>query len=732
MRANALLEKRGDRGMNTQFTPSDKSGLRRAGVGCVHWGVALVFACAVNLAHAVDLEDISFAVVTGEQVRVKLSFSGELPGTPTSFTIDDPARIALDFPGVSSALESKSQDMGVGVARRITAVEAADRTRVVVELTRAVAYDVEIDGSQVMLNIAGDIAPTSQASALSQRAAAEDGDGSALRDIDFTRGEQGEGRVVIHLADPRVAVDLTRQEGDIVVDFIGTSLPEALDRKLDVVDFATPVKEIDTSVQNGKARMRIKTVDDNYDYLAYQTDDVYMIEFRPLSKAELVEQRRDRNQYTGEPISLTFQSIEVRSLLQFLARFNNFNLVVSDTVSGFVTIELKNVPWDQAMDIVLKSKGLAQRKVGNVVMVAPQEEIAVRERLELETERQLEELSPLRTEYISINYADAAGIAGLIQAEQNSLLSERGSVAIDERTNTLIVQDIASSLEAVRDLITELDIPVRQVLIESRIVNADNRFSKDIGVRFGYSKNTKRGGTSRGAAGDSSPNVTIGGLRSGGLRFGDTAGDAVGTGFLVEETEGLMVDLPATVSNAGSLGLAIGKVGSYILQLELSALIAEGRGEEIANPRVITANQSEAVIESGVEIPYQEASSSGATSVAFKNATLSLRVRPQITPDDRVFMDLTVNQDTISATVVNGVPAINTKSVSSQVLVDNGETLVLGGIYSQTDRNSVDRVPFFGELPYVGFLFRRNNNSRSKNELLIFITPKILKEEFNI
>ena len=688
--------------------------------------LALVFSSVAGFAQAATLNDIAFSALPDNQVQVRLLFSGPLPGTPTSFTIDDPARIALDFPGVSSALDIKTKEIGVGMAQSVTAVSASDRTRVVVSLVRATSYDVEIDGNAVILSINGQTTQVSGVSDVGVTIA------SGIRNIDFMRGEDGEGKVIVDLVEPNAAVNITRKGADIVVEFLSTTLPEVLDRKLDVADFATPVKEIDTKPDGGNVRMVIEVVDDNYDYFAYQTGDVYTVEFKPLSQAELAEKARSRQEFTGERLSLTFQSIEVRALLQLLADFIGTNLVVSDTVSGLVTLRLKNVPWDQAMDIILKSKGLAQRQIGNVIMVAPQEELANRERLELEAERQLEELAPLRTEYVSINYANAQNIAGLIQqAEGNNLLSARGNVAIDERTNTLIIQDTSSSIEAVLDLVSKLDIPVRQVLIESRIVNADNNFSKDIGVRFGYSKSTKKGNFVSGGGGNS-PGVVIGGRRPGGLRFGTTDGEGSSTAFTVGETEGLMVDLPANAASAGSFGLAIGKVNSYLLQLELSALIAEGRGEEIANPRVITANQAEAVIESGVEIPYQEASSSGATSVSFKDATLSLRVRPQITPDDRVFMDLQVNQDTISSTVVGGVPAINTKSVSSQVLVDNGETLVLGGIYTQTDRNSVDRIPFLGDLPYLGFLFRRSSNSREKNELLIFITPRILKEELSI
>jgi type IV pilus assembly protein PilQ len=474
--------------------------------------------------------------------------------------------------------------------------------------------------------------------------------------------------------------------------------------------------------------MTISAVSEDYEHLAYQSEDQYTIEFKPITKAESEEQQKDKFGYTGERLSLNFQSIEVRAVLQLIADFTGLNMVTSDAVSGNVTLRLKNVPWDQALDIILKSRGLGMRKDGNVIMVAPSEELAARERLELEVNRQVEELAPLRTEFVQINYADAADLMGLIQASENNLLSERGNVSIDSRTNTLIVQDVSSSLESIRGLISELDVAVRQVLIESRIVNADESFAKDIGVRFGYSKHTKQGTQDRATIGENPANAfgAIGGGNPGNVNYGGT------TSFNDGTNENLIVDLPALPTDAASLALAIGKVGSYLLQLELSALIAEGRGEDIASPRVITANQNEAVIESGVQIPYQEASSSGATSTSFQDATLSLRVTPQITPDDRIIMDLEVNQDTVSATVVNGVPAINTRSVTTQVLVQNGETVVLGGVYSSSERKSVDRTPFFGDLPYLGFLFKRTSTDSTKNELLIFITPKILKDSLTI
>ncbi len=680
---------------------------------------------------AASLDNIEYSALPDGQIQVQLQFSEALPGEPTHFTIDDPARIAMDFPEVSSSLEEKTQYLRVGVANSVTVVEGDGRTRVVLSLVRAVPYTVEINGSNVFLNLSGSAAMMSADTADYVLPSA-----GGITDVDFQRGSGGEGRIMVRLSDPSIAVNMVKQGDTITLNFVNTELPIRLDRTLDVVDFATPVKEVDTAMEGNNTVMRITPVNDNYDHVAYQTDDVYMIELKPLSVAEREERKREKQLFEGERISLNFQDIEVRAVLQLLADFNQFNLVVSDTVSGSVTLRLKNVPWDQALDIVLKTRGLGMRKTGNVVLVAPQEELANRERVELETERQIEQLAPLRTEFIRINYADASNMASLIgtvggggeggaEGGGNSLLSERGNVSIDSRTNTLIIQDVATSIEAIRELILELDVPVRQVLIESRIVNADNKFSKDIGVRFGYSKRTALGTKRTGRF------VAFGGSENGVYQFGDSEDGEI-TAFGSEEgRENLLVDLPA-LANGASATLALGKIGSYLLQLELSALIAEGRGEEIASPRVITADKTEAVIESGSQVPYQEATSSGATTVSFKDATLRLTVTPQITPDDKVLMDLQVNQDLISSVRVNGVPAIDTKSVSSQVLVDNGETVVLGGIYEQTDRTNVDRVPFFSELPYVDFLFKRSKKTLDKEELLIFVTPKILWDELNI
>jgi type IV pilus assembly protein PilQ len=666
-----------------------------------------------------SLDKISYSSLPGDRVQIKLDLSAPITDKPLHFTIDNPARIALDFPGTRLNLKEKTQSIGIGMAHSVSAVEAGGRTRVVLNLVRMVGYDIQTQGNSVVVTLETGPGGGPQPAVAGPAPAAPAAGPARIDNIDFRRGTVGEGRIIVILSDPSVGVNINQEAGNIVIDFLDATLPPELDRRLDVIDFATPVKEIDTKPHAGGARMLITTTSPDYDYLAYQSDNILTVEVKPLTPAEKEQLKKEKFGYTGERLSLNFQNIEVRAVLQLLADFTGLNLVASDTVTGSVTLRLKNVPWDQALDIILKSKGLAMRQVGNVIMVAPHEEIAAREKLELESEKQIKELEPLRTEFIQVNYAKADELAGLIKAEANNLLSPRGNISVDQRTNTLIVQDVAASLESIRQMVAKLDIPVRQVLIESRVVNADESFAKDLGIKFGYSRTTNRDQAEGELFG------TVGGKLAGDTEFAGT------TSFNVDDAENFIVSLPVVAPHA-ALGLAVGRIGSYLLQLELSAALAEGRGEDIASPKVITANQREALIESGVEIPYQEATSSGATSVSFKKAVLSLRVTPQITPDDRILLDLTVNQDTRGSPDVLGVPPINTRAVSTQVLVDNGETIVLGGIYTQTDRKQIDRVPFFSDLPYFGWLFRRTAVDLAKTELLIFVTPKIIKENLEI
>jgi type IV pilus assembly protein PilQ len=671
------------------------------------WQYARAEAAPLN-----SLQEISYAGLPGNQVQIVFKLSQPV-SSPASFTIDNPARIAFDLPATKSELATRSQSIGIGPAKSVTAVEVKGRTRVVLNLLEMVPYETRAEGNQIVVVLGGSAATQAARSPAPVPGGVGMTGQAAVTDVDFRRGDQGEGRVVITLSDPAIPVDMRQEAGKVVLDFKGASLPEELERRLDVTDFATPVKLVDTESRRDGVRMTITPIGE-YEHLAYQADNQFTVEIRETTKEEQEQRRKQEFGYTGERLSLNFQDIEVRSVLQLLADFTGTNIVVSDTVSGSLTLRMQNVPWDQALDIVLKTKGLAKRESGNVMLIAPSEEIAAREKLELESQKQIEELSPLYSDFIQVNYAKASDLATLLQSGDSSLMSERGKVTVDDRTNTLLIQDTAEKLEQIRRMVARLDIPVRQVLIESRIVLANNDFAKDLGVRFGFSHNSQ----------SNAADFVLGGKRPGDVNYADTitAYEApAGSG-----NEGLLVDLPVA-NPSGALGIALGKLGSNLLALELSAMQLEDRGEVISSPRVITSNQQEASIQQGVEIPYQEASSSGATSVSFKEAVLELKVTPQITPDDRIIMDLNVSKDSVGQ-IFAGVPSIDTRNVSTRVLVDNGETLVLGGIYEQERGKEVERVPFFGELPGVGWLFKTERNRNDKSEMLIFVTPKIIKQ----
>ncbi len=665
-------------------------------------------------ASSTTLKDVSFSALPGDRVQITLSMSGPVP-EPSRFTMDQPARIALDFPGTKSGLPRKSHPVGVGMVRSINAVEAMGRTRVVINLVSLVPYESKVVGDKVLITLdsSGSTALT-QANTERSSPRARRGARSKIKHIDFRRGPKGEGRVLVTLSDPSIGIDIREEGGKVVVDFLNSELPEKLARRLDVTDFATPVVNVDARPMGNNVHMLISPTGE-YEHLAYQADELFVVEFKPLSKEQKEELEKKRFQYTGQRLSLNFQDIEIRAVLQLLADFTDLNFVTSDTVSGNLTLRLRNVPWDQALDIILKSKGLSMRQTGNVLLVAPTEEIAAREKIELESQKQIEELAPLRSEFIQINYAKAADLASLLKSQDNRLLSERGNVTIDDRTNTLLVQDTAAKLEDIRKLIAKLDVPVRQVLIESRVVIANNDFARDLGVRFGYSGFGERSdiGYSVGGGLPAPTNTIIDGPTG----LGD---------------QPLLVDLPV-VAPSGAVNFLIGKIGEHLLRLELSAMQTEGRGEVISSPRVITSDKSEAVIQQGVEIPYQEASSSGATSVAFKEAVLELKVTPQITPDDRIIMELAVKKDEADfSRSVLGVPPLNTREINTNVLVEDGETIVLGGVYEQTKSTNTERIPFFGDLPYLGYLFRQESKQNQKQELLIFVTPRILKETLTL
>lgn len=684
-----------------------------------------VFYClchSLNATAANSLQDITFNTLSGNRLQIAIKLAQQPATDPLSFTINDPARIVLDLPDTKNDLPEKTLPIGLGLARSISTAEAKDRTRVVLNMTQLVPYKTETEGDTVYLTLENDSAAGSNTAATAERGSAASAvnaggaqtqsDSRSITDIDFRRGEKGEARVIVGLSKPNIPVDINEEGGKLIVDFIGARLPERLARRLDVLDFATPAKTVDAFQYDGNVRIIVNPVDNNFEHLAYQSDDLFTLELKPIPKEVREQQIKDKFGYTGERLSLNFQDIEVRSVLQLIADFTNLNVVVSDTVSGKLTLRLKNVPWDQALDIILDSKGLAMRKSGNVLLIAPTEEIATREKLELEAKQQVQELAPLRSEYIQVNYAKASDLAALLGGggKGGSLLSERGRVSIDQRTNTLLVQETAERLEEIRALVARLDIPVRQVLIESRIVIANDDFDHELGIRFGLTRNT--------ATGDNDGTISSGNLN---------AVTDILNGDPIELNDRMNVNLPVNGS-FGNFALALAKLPlGTLLELELSALQAEGRGEIISSPRVITANQKEASIEQGVEIPYQEASASGATSVSFKKAVLSLTVTPQITPDDRIIMDLTVSNDTVGQ-IFSGIPSIDTREINTQVLVNNGETVVLGGVFEHTQRDQADKIPFFGDLPGLGRFFRRTTKQDNKSELLIFVTPKIIKE----
>jgi type IV pilus assembly protein PilQ len=680
----------------------------------------LVFGIVAVVARAATtLDDVQFAALPGNQVRIELVLSGPV-SAPKAFATDQPARIALDFEGVGNRLQQRNVPVGVGVVESIAAVEASDRTRVVINLNDSAPYEVITSGNRVSvaINSAAAAAPPAAAAVRTSAAPpAAPSSGPGIQDIDFRRGPAGEGRVMITLPSADTRASVNEKGARVVVEIADTTLPQRLLRRLDVTDFATPVVAVESRPSGRDVQIEIETTGE-YDYMAYQADRLFTVEFRPLTPAEKEELQRSKIVYSGDRLSLNFQDIEVRAVLQLLADFTGLNLVASDTVRGNITLRLKNVPWDQALDIILKSKGLSMRQTGNVIMVAPTQEIVAQEEAELLANQKVEELAPLRSEYIQINYAKAAELATLLKSTDNRLLSPRGNVTVDPRTNTLLVQDTSANLEDIRRLITRLDVPVRQVMIESRVVIANDDFARDLGVRFGFSRwqSNDRNGEFNNVA-------------------GGIPGHLDGTGVIVpgiEIPEGvapLMVNLPVT-DPAGAVNFLIGKVGSYLLQLELSAMQREGRGEIISSPRVITSDQNRASIKVGQEIPYQEATASGATNVSFKEAVLSLDVTPHITPDDRIIMDLKVNKDNPDFTrTVLGVPPIDTRAVETSVLVDNGETVVLGGVFERTKSYQKEQVPWLGNLPVLGNLFKTTSRGDSNNELLIFVTPKILKGE---
>ena len=663
-----------------------------------------------SLASAVTLEDVSFSSLPGERLEVTMKFDGP-PPEPTGYTIERPARIAVDLKDTTSGLNQRSIPLGSGNAQSVTVVETKDRTRLIFNLVELVPHDTVRQNNLLVMTIGGASGvPTVTAGAQQSRTGTTNAAAAnALAGVDFRRSKEGEGRVIVDLGSASAPVNLSEQAGRIRLTMPGLQVPVDLRRRLDVTDFATPVTRIDTFVEDGNAVVEIRP-EGNYDYIAYQSGREFTVSVERLTEEEAETRREEKFPYTGDKLSLNFQDIEVRSVLQLIADFTGLNLVASDTVGGSITLRLQNVPWDQALDLILKTKGLDKRQIGNVLLVAPAEEIAARERLELETNKQIAELAPVRLDIIQVNYAKAGDIVALIRADEE-LISSRGFVSSDVRTNTISVRETQQKLEEIRRLVGTWDVPVRQVSIEARIVRAQNNVSEELGVRWGaQGRATTDGG---------SDNIIIGGSQ-GGLAGISPSGP-------LSLPSDLNVDLGVT--RAGSSSVALGYIGTdFLLDLELSAFETDGRAEVVSQPRVVTADRQSASIKSGEEIPYQEATSSGATNVEFKEAVLSLEVTPQITPDDKIIMDLVVNQDS-RGEVTAGIPSINTNSVTTQVLVANGETVVLGGIFQSEVATQTTKTPFLGDIPYLGRLFKRTEHIDERSELLIFVTPKIIKND---
>jgi type IV pilus assembly protein PilQ len=649
---------------------------------------------------------------------IKVELAQPLANLPAGFTINTPPRIAFDFPNTANGLGKSMQEFAEGDLRSANIVQAGSRTRLVVNLHQMLAYDTKIDGNNLLITLQGKAVAAAPAATSARFAEAKAGvQQHSLRDIDFRRGKNGEGHIQVDLSDPGVGIDIHQQGTTLIVDFLKASLPHNLQRKLDVVDFATPVQGVDTFTQGDNVRMVIEPKG-LWEHAAYQTDNKFIVEVKPIADDPNKLVKGSQTGYAGEKLTLNFQKIDVREALNVIADFTELNMVISDTVSGNLTLRLKDVPWDQALDIILQSRGLDMRKNGNVIQVAPREEIAAKEKIDLAARQEISDLEELRTESFQLSYQKGDAMVALLASDKQRILSKRGSAVVDPRTNTLFIQDTPSRLEEARKLIKQIDVPVRQVMIEARIVEANNRFGRELGVRMGYNATNdfKVAGNLRGQTGANIP----------------PAASPLGQAGVKPNINTPNVNLPAAAA-AGTFSLMLLNSNlTKMLSLELTALETDGQGKIISSPRVVTADQVEANIEQGTEVPYQQASSSGATTTAFKKATLSLKVKPQITPDDNVMMDVNVTKDSVGATTFNGVPTIDTNKVTTQVLVENGGTVVIGGVYAQTDTTTVNKVPVLGDVPVLGGLFRNTNRVDNKTELLIFISPKIMKDALNL
>ena len=667
-----------------------------------------------------SIEAVSGSIQGNKEV-VRIDLSDALPSIPAGFVVQSPARIALDFPGVANGLGKNVVELNSGNAIKANVVQTQDRTRVVLNLKQPTTYTAEMQGRSLLvaLNPVARVAPAKEEGITQVFAESRNVGVAALRDIDFRRGSDSAGKVVLELPNDQVGVDIQQRGQSLVVELLKTSLPEGLRRRLDVSDFGTPVQIINTVQSGGNVRVTIES-QGAWEHSAYQSDNQLVVEVRPqkISKDKLTSGQG----YNGEKLSLNFQDIDVRSLLQVIADFTNFNIVTSDTVQGNLTLRLKDVPWDQALEIIMESKNLGMKRSGNVLRIAPKDELAAKEKAELEALKAIADLEPLRTQAFQLNYAKATKIRDQLSGSSSNasrMLSGRGSVIAEERTNQLFITDVPSRLVQIEEMIAKLDVPVRQVLIEARIVEASDSFGKSLGVRLGGSGGSNRLGTS------GNPHH---------IRYGANynATGAYGDGA----TAGSFLNLPATGQGGfapATLAISLfSESANRFLNLELSALEADSKGRVISSPRVVTADQTKATISQGTQIPYQEATSSGATSTSFKDAVLKLDVTPQITPEGNIILDLVVNKDSLGQILSNGEPSIDTKEIKTQVLVENGGTVVIGGIFTMQEMEAISKVPLLGDIPVLGNLFKQRSRSSEKTELLVFITPRMLAEQGHI
>lgn len=661
--------------------------------------VSLVVALCASEALALDASQNSITGVSASNagngtIVLKVDLAQPIATVPNGFTVNTPPRVAFDFIDTNNSVGKSTQEINEGDLKSVNFIQAGKRTRLVVNLNQMNSYESKIEGNSLIITLKGNATNENGSANFSKFAVAKSGKQMhALKDIDFKRGVNGEGRVIVELSDAVTGIDIKQQGSKLIVDYVKTSLPHSLQRRLDVTDFGTPVQLVDTFVRGDSVQMVIEPKG-LWEYAAYQADNKFIVEVKPIVEDPNKLVKGGHAGYAGEKLTLDFQNIAVREALNVIADFTNLNVVISDTVTGSLTLRLKDVPWDQALDIILQSRGLDMRKNGNVIQVAPREELAAKEKIDLTARQEISELEDVRTETFQLNYIKAEAFKKILVDPQQKMLSKRGSAVWDERTNQLFIQDTPSKLDEVRKIIAKVDVPVRQVMIEGRVVEASDKFSRSLGVNMTFNNN-----------------ALVGPPGGGGVQSAGVTAPVAGVGSLT-----------AVLFNAAN---------TRLLTLQLQALETDSKGKIISSPRVVTADKTEALIETGTEVPYLQASSSGAANVAFKLATLSLRVKPQITPDDNVILDVKINKDSVGQ-LYAGVPSIDTNKVNTQVLVENGGTVVIGGVYTQNQNDAANKVPLLGDIPLLGYFFRSTNKIDNKNELLVFITPKIMKDTLNI